>query len=116
MRASVRRAGGRGDGRDGNGRGGGARRVAARGVLAGLAVAAVTLLGGPAGAQVHYPDGGTPPTPVTGPSPRPPAPTPRQSLPITGGDVAGLAALGLVGTVGGAVLIRRSRARRPSGD
>jgi len=105
MRTSSQRAGG-------SRRTRGRRHLTGRAALAGCLLAAATLAGTAAGAQVHYPDGGNPPTPVTTPTPRrPAAPTPGAGLPVTGGDLIGLAFLGAVTAGTGTVLARRARHR-----
>jgi hypothetical protein len=72
-------------------------------------VVAATLI--PAGAAIaaDYPDGGENPN-VTDDNPtQVQASTQTSTLPITGGDAAGLAAIGIGCAVAGTVLVRRSR-------
>ena len=84
-------------------------------VVAGLCFAGATaLVAAPAGAA-SYPNGGSTPTTVTVEGTTVPAPAathdPGQSLPFTGGDVAGLTVIGLALVGGGTVLVRRGRVR-----
>lgn len=83
-------------------------------LVAGAALACVTA--GPAFAQTSYVGGNTE---VRGNNETRPAPRAdvagageSRGLPITGGDVAGLTAIGLAAVGTGSVLVRRSR-RRP---
>ncbi len=86
-------------------------------VVAGLCLAGATaLLATPAGAA-NYPNGGSTPTTVTVEGKTLTAPAaavhdPGQSLPFTGGDVAGLAGIGLGAVAVGAALVGKGRRGR----
>lgn len=62
-----------------------------------------------------YPDPGTPQSPVADPGVAAHAASTTQqasTLPFTGGDVTGLAAIGLGAVLAGAAIVRRSRRPR----
>src|SRR4051812_5110209 len=67
----------------------------------------------PAGvaAAAEYPNGGNPPAvnPNSGSNVSPSTATRPSTLPFTGGDVAGLALIGVGAALAGTVLVRRSR-------
>lgn len=101
------------------------RRRLTRAVLVG-AIGAVTVLVPITAAAAPYPSGGNPPTEVLPETEQrnPQQPTTvqpsaavagaaaqRSTLPFTGGDLAGIAALGLAAAGTGTVLVRRSRRR-----
>jgi hypothetical protein len=73
-------------------------------------VAATVIPASAAMAADSYPhnNGSTPPTP-TGTSTVRPSTTQSQTLPFTGGDVAGLAIIGAGAALAGTVLVRRSK-------
>ena len=85
-------------------------------VVAGLCLAgASALVATPAGAAT-YPNGGSTPTTVTVEANTATAPAavvhdPGQSLPFTGGDVAGLAGIGLAAVAVGGVMTGKGRRR-----
>ncbi|MBV8951668.1 MAG: hypothetical protein JOZ99_12390 [Actinobacteria bacterium] len=84
-------------------------------VVAGLCFAGATaLVAAPAGAA-SYPNGGSTPTTVTVEGTTVPAPAathdPGQSLPFTGGDVAGLAGIGMAAVAVGGAMASRGRRR-----
>jgi hypothetical protein len=85
-------------------------------VVAGLCFAGATaLVAAPAGAA-SYPNGGSTPTTVTVEAKTVTAPVavahdPGQSLPFTGGDVLGLAGVGLAAVTIGGVMAGKGRRR-----
>ena len=88
-----------------------------RGILLGLIVSVFLLVGSASAfATAVYPDGGTTPTTVVveGKTAVAPAATadPSQTLPFTGGDVAGLAGIGVGAIAVGLLLTRRASRRR----
>jgi uncharacterized surface anchored protein len=73
----------------------------------------------PAGvaAAADYPSGGNPPAvnPSNESAVRPSSATKPSTLPFTGGDVAGLALIGVGAALAGTVLVRRSRRMADTG-
>ena len=87
-------------------------------VVAGLCFAGATALAAaPAGAAA-YPNGGTTPSTVTVAGETLTAPAahtdPGQSLPFTGGDVIGLAGIGLAAVAVGGAMTGKTRRRKRS--
>lgn len=86
------------------------RRFAAAGVVA------AAVLAPSAAFAVEYPTGGTPPSQQpSGAQVSPTSSARGSSLPFTGGDVAGLAAMGGAAALAGALLVRQSRRARVEG-
>lgn len=83
-----------------------AGRVAAATGIAFLAIAPTAALAAPA-----YPDGGTTTPNDPGSQVEAAKTTKSSTLPFTGGDVAGIAAIGAGAAVAGAVIVRQSRRR-----
>jgi hypothetical protein len=85
-------------------------------IAAALGVAGAALVPSAAFA-VEYPTGGNPPTDVsrTGAQTSPASTSRGSSLPFTGGDVAGLAAMGAAAVLGGGLMLRHGRRSRIQG-
>jgi hypothetical protein len=88
-----------------------------RALLVGLIMSVLLLMGAGAAHATTYPNGGTTPTTVTVAGETVTAPTADpvtsgDSLPFTGGDVAGLAAIGGGAIAVGLLLSRRASRRR----
>ncbi len=85
-------------------------------VAAALGVAGAALVPS-AALAVDYPTGGNPPTEVsrTGAQTSPASTSRQSSLPFTGGDVAGLAAIGAAAVLGGGLMVRHGRRSRVQG-